>query len=242
MRTLPSKSIDIVFTSPPYNLQTHITKGKNYWLTVGKMKKSRLGKGYAASKDDMPYDEYVRWQKSVLLECWRLLTDTGAIFYNHKPRIQDGLLYTPLDLNPGLPVRQILIWKRAGGINCSPTFFMSTHEWIVIFAKPAFQIRDRSASGIGDVWEIHQGNQSNQPKHPAPFPMELPLRALTALRKEERVILDPFMGSGTTGAACMKTKRDFIGIDISKEYCDMARNRISLAQRGDFYSWMEYGN
>lgn len=219
MKSLPSASVDLIFTSPPYNLGGSTNKGfpksKSKWSGGG------LANGYATHDDALPYDEYVSWQKEVLLESWRLLTDTGAIFYNHKPRIQNGILQTPLDLNPDLPLRQIVIWKRAGGYNFSPTFYLPTHEWIVIFAKPGFKLRDRKASGAKDVWEVRQETKN---AHPAPFPVELPKIAIETTTA--KVIMDPFMGSGTTGVAAKLCGRDFIGIELDKGYYDIANKRI----------------
>lgn len=169
----------------------------------------------------MPYSQYQEWQKSILLECWRTLSDTGAIYYNHKPRVQNGTLQTPLDLNPDLPVRQIVIWKRSGGINFSPSFYLPTHEWIVIFAKPNFRLKSKGASGVKDVWEVPQ--ERNNP-HPAPFPVELPSIAIDSTNA--KTILDPFMGSGTTGIAAMNHGRNFIGFEKSPQYFEDSKERI----------------
>src|SRR5579859_1172867 len=99
MATLSSASVDLIFTSPPYNLGTTSGGGFN---TKGKWRSPALQDGYQSHSDDLPHADYVTWQKNVLRECWRLLTPTGAIFYNHKPRVQNGILVTPLELNPDL--------------------------------------------------------------------------------------------------------------------------------------------
>jgi site-specific DNA-methyltransferase (adenine-specific) len=120
-----------------------------------------------------------------------------------------------------LPIRQIVIWARCGGINFSPTFYCPTHEWIVIIARPGFKLRDRAASGVGDVWRIPQ--ERNNP-HPAPFPVELPSRAIETT--STGIVLDPFMGSGSTLVAAKNLNRVAIGIDVEEEYCEMAANRL----------------
>jgi len=169
----------------------------------------------------MPHAEYVTWQHDVLSKCWAGLSDRGAIFYNHKPRVLGGEVVTPLTYNPGLPVRQIVIWARAGGVNFSPAFYLPTHEWIVILAKPAFRLRDKAASGAGDVWYIPQGPD---PEHPAPFPLKL---AATAIETTPAgTILDPFAGSGTTLRAAKNLGRRAIGIEIESKYCAIAVNRL----------------
>jgi site-specific DNA-methyltransferase (adenine-specific) len=232
MKNMPSKSVDIIFTSPPYNMgRSRGVKTKNH-LDGGKTRAGKLRNGYASHGDDLEYEQYVLWQKTVLLECWRLLKDDGAIFYNHKPRLQLGLLYTPLDLNPGLPVRQVIVWDRKSGFNATPAAYASCQEWVVLFAKPEFRLRNRAVSMIGDVWSF--GPEKRNP-HPAPFPVDLPLKALETVTGQ--VVLDCFAGSGTTGIACLATNKKFIGIEVSKDYCELMKRRLYLAEQGDFESW-----
>lgn len=222
MAKLPAKSIDLIFTSPPYNLGTTTGGGLKGAGIHGQWVNAQIANGYTGFGDKMPKVEYIQWQKHVLEACWRLLSDEGAIYYNHKPRVQDGILWTPLELNPGLPVRQIVIWKRSGGINFSPSFYLPTHEWIIIFAKPKFRLRDRSASGAKDVWEVPQEMHNT---HPAPFPVALPRIALETTMAQ--TILDPFMGSGSVGVACAELNRDFIGIEKEPAYFQQAETRIN---------------
>lgn len=160
MRTMKDASADLIVTSPPYNL----SGGANGFGPKSLWKAAKLANGYDTYSDDLPYADYVEWQKACLTEMWRLLSPTGAIFYNHKPRVQNGNLQTPLDLNPGLPVRQIVIWNRGNGMNFSKSFFLPSHEWIVVFAKPDFRLR--SASSGKDVWNIPEERKND---HPAPF-------------------------------------------------------------------------
>lgn len=186
----------------------------------GKWDGGALATGYRVHNDAMPHAEYVAWQQDVLRACWRVLSPTGAIFYNHKPRILHGRCITPLEYVPPdlLPyLRQIIIWARAGGINSSPAFYLSTHEWLVILAQPAFRLRDRSASGVGDVWYVPQEADLD---HPAPFPRALPLRAIETTGA--RMVLDPFMGRGTTLRAAKDLGADAVGIDNSEPYCRLA--------------------
>jgi len=233
MKTLPDGSFDLVITSPPYNL-LNSSGGGFSGIKDHTWRNPALKNGYDGHDDCMPRDEYVAWQKAVLSECWRLLTPTGAIYYNHKPRVQYGELEMPLDLNPGLPLRQIIIWKRAGGINYSPTFYMPVHEWIMIFAKPDFRLISKGLSGMGDVWDMNQ--ERNNP-HPASFPIELPLRILETAPAAR--VLDPFMGSGTTGVACAQKGIDFTGIEKGPKYYEMAKFRLERAALADFTSWRD---
>jgi site-specific DNA-methyltransferase (adenine-specific) len=214
-------SVDLVITSPPYNLGNTTGGGfplGHYSSAGGITKRSGCGKwsggdlvnGYGAHDDNMPHHEYVEWQRTVLTECWRLIRNNGAIFYNHKPRVLGGILVTPFDYLPAdVAVRQIVIWQRAGGINFSPAFYLPTHEWVMVIAPRDFRLKSKGASGVGDVWYIPQ--ESNT-EHPAPFPLDLPLKILETVNG--LTVLDPFMGSGTVAVACIQEERKFVGCEL----------------------------
>lgn len=220
MRGIPSASIDLVVTSPPYNLKNSTGNGLKDGRG-GKWQNARLINGYVNHDDCMPYDEYVAWQRRCLTEMMRVLTPEGAIFYNHKWRVQGGLLQDRHEIVDGFPVRQIIIWKRKGGINFNPGYFLPTYEVVYLIANSKFKLAPK-ANHFGDIWEFTQ--EMNNP-HPAPFPVELVERIISSTYAN--VVLDPFMGSGTTAVASYRQDRDFIGIDIALEYCEMARERIA---------------
>lgn len=229
---MPSISnVDLVVTSPPYNL------GGAPWPHLGNWKQgdsaggnskwrngSDAGGGvtYADHEDTMPWPEYVAWQRAVLTACWSTLSQSGAIFYNHKQRVIGGRLWSPTELNPDLPIRQIVIWARAGGLNFTEVAYVPTHEQIIIFAKDAFRLRSKAASGVGDVWRIPQDSNN---KHPAPFPVGLPARAIETC--SPRLVLDPFAGSGTTLRAAKDAGVRGIGIERSERYCEMTARRLA---------------
>lgn len=240
MRSMADGSFDTIITSPPYNLGNSSTgEGpvSDHYRAIGSMTaRGGQGKfwrasgthgianGYGEHDDAMPHDEYVAWQKECLAEMWRLLSPAGAIFYNHKPRILNGRLVTPFDYNPGLPVRQVVIWARAGGVNFSPTYYLPTHEWIMVLAKDEFRLKSKGASGVGDVWHIPQEPGC---EHPAPFPLKLPKRILSTINAAR--VLDPFAGSGTVGVACIAAGVEFVGIEKNPEYVRLARGRHAKA-------------
>lgn len=229
---LPSvTNIDLIVTSPPYNLGVTTAGGFGHYRDGqvrgghGKWEAARHhgdGIAYVDHNDAMPYAEYRQWQREVLAGCWASLSDRGAIYYNHKPRVQAAELWLPFDLNPGLPLRQVVIWARAGGMNFAPTHYVPTCEWILVFAKPGFRLKSRAASGVGDVWRIPQ---RPDPDHPAPFPPGLPARAIDTTAP--RLVLDPMCGSGTTLKAAQEAGVRAIGIEKSERYCETAARRLA---------------
>jgi modification methylase len=186
----------------------------------GKWSSAALIEGYANHSDEMPHEEYVAWQRACLAEMFRVLRPDGAIFYNHKWRVQAGLLQDRNDIVTGFPVRQIIIWRRKGGINFNPGYFLPTYEVIYMIAKPSFKLAPK-ANAFGDIWEFTQEMKND---HPAPFPVQLIDRIISSTTAD--VVLDPFMGSGTTAVSAINNDRAFIGIELSKAYCEMARKRI----------------
>ena len=223
MRQMPDESIKLVVTSPPYNISGSL--GSRTKSSSEKWPKAALRKGYDGYDDRMPHAEYVAWQRECLNEMMRLLRPDGAIFYNHKWRIRGGLLQDHSDITHGFPVRQIIIWHRSGGIELSPTFFLPNYEVLYLIAKPKFRLPPK-VNGMGCVWRVRQG--CNTP-HPAPFPVELASKCVRAAK--EGIVLDPFMGSGTTAVAAEMAGLDWIGIEQSAKYVKMAEDRIAKIKK-----------
>jgi site-specific DNA-methyltransferase (adenine-specific) len=220
MGKMPDGTIDLIITSPPYNLRNSTGNGMKDGRG-GKWANAALQKGYSHHHDCMPHDEYVAWQRGCLSEMMRLIPDTGAIFYNHKWRVQNGVLQDRQDIVTGFPVRQIIIWQRKGGLNFNPGYFVPTYEVIYLIAKKHFRLVPK-ANGVGDVWSFTQ-EMNNE--HPAAFPVGLIDRIVGS--SDAEIILDPFMGSGTTAISALNFGRDYVGIDLSPEYCAQARRRIA---------------
>lgn len=225
MRKMPDKCLDLVVTSPPYNLKNSTGNGMKENTKSGKWAGNALQNGYSHYNDNIPNDEYAEWQFNCLAEMYRLLKDDGAIFYNHKWRVQNGLIQDRKDIIRDLPVRQIIIWRRKGGINFNPGYFLPTYEVIYLIPKPDFKLLPK-ANAFGDVWEFTQEMKN---EHPAPFPVALIDRIISSTKA--KIILDPFIGSGTTAIVAMGLKRHFIGIELSPDYCEMSEKRIEKNKR-----------
>jgi modification methylase len=227
MRRLPSGCVDLALTSPPYNLKNSTGNGMKDGRG-GKWSNAALLDGYSNYGDNLPNDEYAEWQRACISEMMRIISDDGALFYNHKWRVQGGLIQDRQDIVESFPVRQIIIWKRKGGINFNPGYFLPTYEVIYLIAKPKFRLA-QGANSFGDIWEINQ-EQNND--HPAPFPEELVESVLLSSRGQ--TILDPFIGSGTTAAVAKRLGRNFVGIDASQDYCETAAERVAGTPKGAF--------
>lgn len=224
MESMKAESVKIIVTSPPYNIKNSSGNGLKDGRG-GKWSNAALLDGYDTHEDALPHNEYVSWQRECLTAMMRVLQSDGAIFYNHKWRVQKGLLQDRNDIIAGFPVRQIIIWQRNGGINFNAGYFLPTYEVIYLIAKPKFKLAPK-ANAVGDVWKIPQENCNS---HPAPFPLELATRCIESVDKG--VVLDPFLGSGTTAIAAEALGYKWIGIDISENYCKIAKERIKKVTR-----------
>ena len=220
MRQLPDKSVDVVITSPPYNLLNSTGNGLKKGTKTGKWKNAAIKEGYEEYDDNMPYDQYVLWQRACVSEMCRLIKDDGVVFYNNKNRVQGGLIQDRGQILQGLPLRQIITWKRKGAVNFNPGYFLPTTEQIYMLCGKNFKLV-KGANKLTDVWEIQQ--EMNNP-HPAPFPEAL--IDLIISSTDGNIVLDPFAGSGTTAVSAKKAGRHFIMIEKSLRYCEMAKTRI----------------
>ena len=229
--------VGLVITSPPYNLRMgidgnkrtafHSRSGRN--LSTGRKAAAigaKFSDGYDSHDDAMPIDQYIEWQRSVLELCWKSLSDTGAIFYNHKPRVQGGKCLLPTEYLPSeVVLRQLIIWDRAGtGVAWSPAAYNTAHEWIMLIAQPGFALKGRSESGIGDLWRFPP--EHSVPGHPCPFPVGLAARAIETASVTGPIV-DPFMGSGSTLRAAKDAGHKAIGIELEERYCEIAATRLA---------------
>jgi len=215
--------VDIVVTSPPYNMGlVPGGNGRGMYRPGASNKAGRFRDGYGAFSDALPQGTYDEWQRECLGLMWQAAS--WAVFYNHRPRVEHGVVRLPLSMNfDGLPLRQIIVWDRGTGIDVNLRHFCTRQEWVLLFAMPAFRLVDHAASGMGDVWRL--GMEHAETGHPAPFPVALPGRCIDA--SGARSVLDPFMGSGTTLRAAKDRGLRAVGIEIEERYCEIAAKRLA---------------
>ncbi len=227
MAKIQDNSIDLIVTSPPYNKGFYAQKNarqSNVWNSMNGRKIA-----YDACNDEMPPEEYEKWQKNVISECVRILKPSGSLFYNHKDVIYKGLIVPPKWVYD-FKVRQQIIWDRQSSCMIDPHYFMPANEWIywiVKDEKSVFFDKDKSAFRT-NIWRM---NAEKNP-HPAPFPLIMARNIIACASPEGGVIYDPYMGSGTTAVATLNIGggRQYIGSEISEAYCKMANERIKIEQ------------
>ena len=225
MKGIPDGSVDLVVTSPPYNNWRNRrtqAKKKEYW--------DRTNIDYGTYDDKMSDEDYFNWQVEFLNECVRVLKDTGTIVYNHKDAIFNFEVRTPIEwiLKSDCKYRQRVTWDRGGMQAFNPVRFYRVEEDIYILGKKAKGFKwNKEFAKYLSIWKI---NPSSKKDHPASFPLEIPKRCVESFTYEEDIVLDPFMGSGTTGVACKNLDRKFIGIELDETYFNIAKERITNEQ------------
>jgi len=238
LRQVPDSSIQLIVTSPPYNL------GKEY--------ESRLH-----------LDDYISEQRTVIAECVRTLRQGGSICWQVGNYVDNGaiipldsLLY-PIFASLGLKMRNRIVWHFEHGLHCSRRL-SGRYETIIWFTKGDDYVFDLDSIRVpqkypgkkyfkgpkagqyscnplgknpGDVWTIPnvKSNHVEKTEHPCQFPVELVERLVLAFTKEADWVLDPFLGTGTTVIAALRHKRRGIGAEVIAKYIELAKKRIRLA-------------
>lgn len=241
MKELPDGCVDLVVTSPPYNI--NIQYGNK--TSKGKVVRSK-GVKY---DDKLNEEEYKSMLFNVFSECRRVLKNNGSAWINIKNRYEDGVIIPPywlIDMFPDMFLKNIIIWNFDWGGSTNKRF-APRYEYVFWFTKckdnytfnlddvkvPALNYRpDRYKSQLKnptDVWRISMvsGNFEERTSHPAQYPEELIERIILTGTNEGDLVLDPFMGSGTTAAVAKKLRRKYVGYEIVDEYCAIAEERLS---------------
>lgn len=233
LKKIKLSSVNCIITSPPYNVD----------LGNNKYKKN----GYNTHNDNMPYDKYLNWIKDIFTECYNILSNDGRLCVNigdgKNGKIPTHSDFIQLCKDIGFLPLTTIIWNKNNTSNrCAWGSYLSAKapsfprpfEYVLVFGKTYSLERKGITTITKDEWvEYSNGLWTFSPEkeqkkigHPAMFPVELPHRLIKMLTYEGDVVLDPFMGSGTTGIACIKNKRKFIGIEIDREYYNIAKNRL----------------
>lgn len=223
MTFLDDTSVNIIITSPPYNL------GQEKWPMGGNGRTPReTGIGYSTHEDDMPENQYQDWQQQCLEEFYRVAKQGASLFYNHKIRQRGGSIIHPVSWLQGTTkwlLRQEVIWDRKSTHNHTPALFWPQDERIYWLTKGKPNLGDKSI-GLPSIWR--QFGPRPNAGHPAPFTPELPKMILRAIGKPGDVILDPFGGSMTTCIVASAMGYKSIGVDISEDYIKKASEVLGV--------------
>jgi len=225
MKELPNNSVNLMITSPPYNVT------KEY-------------------DDDLSLIEYLQLLENSFRETYRVLVNGGRACINvanlgRKPYIPLSDYISQMMLEIGFNMRGEIIWNKAASASPSTAWgswqsaanpiLRDVHEYILVFSKGDYnRVKGEKENTISKVqfmewtksiWTMN-AESAKRIGHPAPFPEELPYRLIQLYTFKDDIVLDPFIGSGTTALAALKSERHFVGYDISKEYINLAERRI----------------
>ena len=205
LKEIPDNSVDLVLTDPPYGIGI----------------KSQGGKGSKLN----PWADICNaslWYTAWMRECQRVLKDDGALWSFINWRYLPTLTKAGLDM--GWSAESLLVWDKgwpaAGGMRG----LRNSYEMVALYAMPNFQIPDRSQRDV----QLFKWSATKPTGHPAEKPLDL-IRWLiqTSNKSGECVVLDPFMGSGTTGAAAVLEGNDYIGFELDPNWVEKAQDRIA---------------
>lgn len=230
MHQVPDNCVALMVTSPPYNV------GKDY-------------------DEDLDIDEYLDLLDRVFTETYRVLEPGGRVAVNvanlgRKPYLPLNQYVARLLTEIGFDLRGEIIWQKAksAGGSCAwgswrsaknPTL-RDLHEYVIVGSKGSYA-RQRAGEDTIDketfleatvsIWDILP-ESARRVGHPAPFPVELPRRLIELYTFAGDLVLDPFVGSGSTAVAAVETGRHFVGFDLSAEYLEIAERRIHEGRTG----------
>lgn len=218
MREMDDRSIDLVVTSPPYNF--------------GGFNRHGVKSNYGICQDNLSEDEYRRWTKKYFSEVYRVLKSTGTFYLNIKGKWNDYNYIHPFWVTKisNFKLLNVIIWNFPSGADVAKIKWYPRHEYVFMFIKSKDYYFNAKYAKMGDVWKInhimHGSNESTS--HPAQFPLKIVERVIKGSSKEGDVVLDPFLGSGTTLEACRNTNRNCIGFEISDEWEHLYPDRCKL--------------
>lgn len=225
MKELPDKCVHLMITSPPYNVSKEYDK-------------------------DLSLSEYLQFLENSFKETYRVLVNGGRACINianlgRKPYIPLSDYISKIMIDIGFNMRGEIIWNKAASASPSTAWgswqsaanpiLRDIHEYILVFSKGDYKrekgvqentiSKEQFIEWTKSIWTMN-AESAKKIGHPAPFPEELPYRLIQLYSFKGDIILDPFMGSGTTAVAAIKSERKFVGYDISKEYIDLAERRL----------------
>ena len=226
MKELPDNSIHLMVTSPPYNVSKEYDK-------------------------DLSLDEYLQFLRNSFAETYRVLVNGGRACINvanlgRKPYIPLSDYISQMMIEIGFNMRGEIIWNKAASASPSTAWgswqsaanpiLRDIHEYILVFSKGDYKrekgkkentiTKEQFMEWTKSIWTMN-AESARRIGHPAPFPEELPFRLIQLYSFTDDIVLDPFIGSGTTAIAALKSNRKYVGYEIKEEYIELANKRIA---------------
>jgi len=225
MAKMPDKFVDLVVTSPPYNMRTRIRNGQ--YTTREKSK--HFSKKYKYFDDALPINDFYEFHKGVLTE---LLRVSKIVCYNFQIVTGSKEAFFKIIGDFNKDIKDIIIWDKGSGQPAMHGMVLnSCYEMVLILeddkrAGRVIQNAKFKRGEMNNILRIGRGKKVSE-IHGAIFPEQLPFELIKAFSEKGDLVYDPFMGSGTTAKIAMLNNRNYIGSEISKEYCDIAEKRIN---------------
>jgi site-specific DNA-methyltransferase (adenine-specific)/modification methylase len=225
MAKMPDKFIDLVVTSPPYNMRTRIRNGKY----TTREKSEHFSKKYKHFDDALSINNFYEFHSKVLNELLRI---SKIVCYNFQIVTGSKEAFFKIIGDFNKDIKDIIIWDKGTGQPAMHGMVLnSCYEMILILEddKKAGRVIQNSKFKRGEMNNILRIGRGKKvcDIHGAIFPEQLPFQLINAFSEKEQLIYDPFMGSGTTGLVAKKLGRNYIGSEISLEYCKIAMERIN---------------
>ena len=217
----------VILTSPPYNMNLRVGRPNKGYKSRGFENSSseEIARKYKNYRDDLPMDVYYDFQKTFLSLA---LEKADMVFYNIQMITGNKVALFKLLGTFAENIKEVIIWDKLHGQPAVRDGVLnSRYEFLFILAKDASRRRFDNAlfnrGTLDNLWGlrvgIHKGCKAG-------FPEEFVEKILTNFVPKQTLVIDPFLGSGTTGVVCKRLGYDFIGIEFDKETCEYAVNRI----------------
>lgn len=226
---LPDNCIDLVITSPPYNMNLRIRNGGYCSRQIVK----EISTKYADFPDNLPIDDFYNFHSGVLKE---LLRVSNLVFYNIQIVTGSKRAFFKIIGDFAEDLKDVIIWdKRYAQPAIGEQVLNRRSELILVFEKDypisrQFRSATFKRGTLDDVWNIDRENKRGEDYHGATFPEKLISTILENFSKEGDLVYDPFMGTGTTAIVAKKFNRKYLGSEISPQYFDLINKRLSKTE------------
>jgi site-specific DNA-methyltransferase (adenine-specific)/modification methylase len=225
MKRIPDDFVDVVITSPPYNMNLRIRNGVYCSRQIVK----EISTKYEGFADNLPIDEYYKFHSEVIRELLRI---SNLIFYNIQIVTGSKRAFFKMIGDFSENLKEIIIWDKGNGQPAMQEQVLNRRsELILVFEKDypisrQFRSATFKRGTLDDVWTIKRERKKGISNHGATFPQELIETILDNFSKKNDVIYDPFLGTGTTAIVSKRMNRKYIGSEISKEYFQISKKKL----------------